>query len=221
VPKLIETADKPATVPAKNLRRYGQYKADIFNKLNFNFERGRRLLDLGCGDGTDAEIFINEFGLETYGIDVFTHENIKRLPNFTFRQASALNIPFEDNFFDYVFAHDLLHHVDEERQSPDKHLAVLQEIGRVVKPGGTIVLVEGNRYNPLFYPHMVKILRHNHWRQGYFEGIIARAFSKVEFRNFEAHAYPWALSFWKLYENLMEQLSPRQFLAYNVAIIQK
>jgi len=100
-----------------NLAKYGQYKNDIFNKLDIIFIRGAKLLDVGCGDGSDAEIFIKEFGLKTFGIDIYEHENIKKLENFTFKKASILNIPYADNYFDYVFLHDVLHHLDEEYQS--------------------------------------------------------------------------------------------------------
>ena len=43
----------------KRISQYGQYKDDFFNKLDFNFEKGKKILDVGCGDGSDAKIFIN------------------------------------------------------------------------------------------------------------------------------------------------------------------
>lgn len=41
-----------------NFQKYGQYKNDIFNKLGFSFEKGKKILDVGCGDGSDGKIFI-------------------------------------------------------------------------------------------------------------------------------------------------------------------
>jgi len=132
-----------------NFKKYGQYKNDIFNKVSINFERGKKLLDVGCGDGSDAEIFIKEFGVDTYGIDIYEHENIKNIKEFKFKKAGIFKIPFEDNFFDYVFLHDVLHHIDEEYQSYKKHIDGLKELKRVCKKDGCIIILEANKYNPL------------------------------------------------------------------------
>lgn len=198
-----------------------QYKRDIFQKLNFHFRKSAKILDIGCGDGVDAKIFIDQYNLRTYGIDVFKHENINSINKLLFRKSSIYTIPYEDNFFDYVFLHDVLHHIDEPKQRPLKHIQALKELKRVCKPGGHIIIVEGNRYNPLFYPHMVRMLGHNHWRQGYFMKTVTSVFSNISFRFFEAHFYPEKyLWIFKRYEFIMEHFIPKWFLAYNVAIIQ-
>lgn len=208
----------------KNLSKYGQYKSDIFNKLNFEFEDGKKILDVGCGDGSDAQILINEFKLDTYGIDVYEHKDVKSVLNDKFKltEKGIFEIPYEDNFFDYVFLHDVLHHIDEKTQSYHSHVAGLKELERVTKSGGKVIIVEGNRYNPLFYPHMVKMLGHEHFVQKYFYKIITDTFKNVQFKYFEAHSYPkGTIWFWKIYEAFMELFSPKEFLAYNVAIITK
>ena len=202
--------------------KYGQYKADIFNKLNFYFIKGKKMLDVGCGDCTDAEIFINEYGLDTYGIDVYEHENAKKIlgQRFVKTEKGIFEIPFNKTTFDYVFLHDVLHHIDEESQSYGNHISGLKELKRVIRPNGVIIIVEGNRYNPLFYPHMVKHLGHEHFVQSYFHKIINNVFDNVEFKYFESHFYPPSqLKFWKIYEKFMETFAPRILLAYNVALI--
>lgn len=200
-----------------------QYKNDFFKKLAFPFEKGKKILDVGCGDGTDALIFIKEYGLKSYGIDIYEHENIKRF-KLNFKPGSIKQIPYDPESFDYAFTHDVFHHVDGKRQRGEELIKALGELRRVCKRGGYIIIVEGNRYNPLFYPHMVLIGRHNHFRQSYFKKIINKVFGKddVRFQFFEAHLYPKGLIFlFKIYEYLMERFSPKQFLAYNAAIIKK
>jgi len=206
------------------LENYGQYTKDIFAKLNFEFEEGKKLLDIGCGKGTDARVFINKYGLEVYGVDVYEHPEIKDVlgNNFILEKRGIFNLPHKDSEFDYVFLHDVLHHIDERNQRYEKHIEGLGSLLRVVKPGGYIIIVEGNRYNPLFYPHMVKMLGHAHFPQKYFKKIIKEVFHQTEFKFFEAHSYPKkTLWFWKIYEYLMEKFSPKEFLAYNVAIYRK
>jgi len=198
-----------------------QYKNDIFNKLNFKFKKGKNILDIGCGDGSDAKIFIGEYKLETYSIDIYEHENIKNIKNLKFKKAGIFNIPYGENFFDYVFLHDVLHHIDELKQRYKKHVRGLREIKRVCKKNGIIIILEANRYNPLFYPHMFLLHKHNHFKQSYFEKLVCDVFSNVEFKHFEAHFYPQKyLKFFKKYEKIMEKFSFLEpFLAYNVAII--
>ena len=202
-----------------NFWKYGQYKNDIFNKLDFKFEPNKKILDVGCGNGIDMEIFSKEFGLKVYGIDIYTDDSIKNIEKAEFKQAGIYKIPFEDNSFDYIFLHNVLHHIDEKNQSYEKHIEGLKELKRVANKDGSIIIIEGNRYNPLFYPHMVKMAGHNHWPQSYFKKVLKKVFNDIEFKFFEAHSYPWPLWFWKKYEYFMEKFSPIQLLAYNVAII--
>lgn len=100
-----------------NLSKYGQYKHDIFLKLNFNFIPDKKILDIGCGDGSDANIFIKEYKLNTYGIDIYKHENVKKISQLKFKKAGIYSIPFNDSTFDYVFLHDVLHHIDEKNKA--------------------------------------------------------------------------------------------------------
>ncbi len=199
--------------------KFDQYTLDIHKKLSYCFIPGKKLLDVGCGPCKDSLLLKERCKLDVYSTDIYKHENVD-LYNLNFKEGSVLKLPYEDSSFDYVFLHDVLHHIDEEKQSYDLHLLALTELKRVCKEGGTIIIVEGNRYNPLFYPHMVKMLGHNHWKQSYFKRVINEVFNNVEFKYFEAHSYPKKL-LWlgKIYEFIVEKISPKAFLAYNVAII--
>ena len=205
------------------IRGHGQYKDDFFNKLNFSFCKGRSVLDVGCGDGTDGKVFVQEYGLKCFGFDVYEHENIRRI-GLPFQRGSIYNNPYTHKRFDYVYSHDVLHHVDEPGQRRSVHRKALMEMRLVCKKGGYVIIVEGNRYNPLFYPHMVKIHKHEHFTQKYFCALIEEVFIKdrIEYKFFEAHLYPpLLLPIFKIYETIMERLSPKQFLAYNAAIIKR
>lgn len=204
----------------KNLSPYSKYKKDFFYKLNYKFQKNLKILDIGCGDGGDARIFITKYKLETFGIDIFQHREIKKINNLTFKIGGIYDIPFKSGVFDYVYLHDVLRHIDEKSQSFIEHKKALRELKRVCRNNGVIVIVEANRYNPLFYPHMVLINRHNHFTQEYFNKLIKSVFKHFTMRNFESHVYPSKFNIiWKFYEMFMEKISPRQFRAYNVAII--
>jgi ubiquinone/menaquinone biosynthesis C-methylase UbiE len=202
----------------KQPRDYGQYKNDFFAKLDFDFQEGRSLLDVGCGDCTDLDIFKEKYGLKARGVDVFRHERAGDL-GIDFTPGSALDLPFDDGTFDYVFSHDMLHHVREGRADRGEHIQCLREMRRVTAQGGYTIVVEANRYNPLFYPHMVLMRGHHHLSRSYFLAIVKEVFDEVLLKTFEAHLYPEkGLRFFKSYERAMERWAPPVLLAYNAAI---
>jgi SAM-dependent methyltransferase len=120
--------------------------------------RGRQVLEIGLGQGAESEQLIRRGALWS-GLDL-TAESVDRVRtrlvtrNLAFedlQQGSALDIPWPDSHFDYVFSHGVLHHV------PDIHRAQ-HEIHRVLKPGGTLVAMLYARRS-LNYQVSIRVLR--------------------------------------------------------------
>lgn len=200
-----------------------QYAHDFFRKLDIDFVQGRQILDVGCGNGKDGRIFIDTFGLKWRGVDIYRDQDVVPLGK-SFSIGNIFSLRYPANYFDYVFMHDVLHHVDETYQRQDRHELALRQLRRVCKRGGLIIIAEGNRYNPLFYPHMVKMHGHEHFKQSYFIHLMNTVFAKdkICFKFYEAHLYPTRFRFvFIIYEWIMEHIGPHQFLAYNIAIITK
>ena len=106
--------------------------------LNVN---GKRVLEIGLGEGSESELLIRE-GADWSGIDL-TSESVERvrarlelrgLPYSSLGQGSVLDLPFADNTFDLLFSHGVLHHV------PEIHLAQ-SEMHRVLRPAGELVIM--------------------------------------------------------------------------------
>jgi SAM-dependent methyltransferase len=119
--------------------------------------RGLRVLEIGCGLGTDGAQFANA-GADYTGIDL-TDAAIelarRRFELFglqgEFQVADAENLEFPDNSFDLVYSHGVLHH------TPDISAAV-REIHRVLRPGGRAIVMLYHRgsYN---YRVGIRLLR--------------------------------------------------------------
>jgi SAM-dependent methyltransferase len=98
------------------------------------FYRGR-VLDLGCAFGFSTRMLAGR-GYETTGVDNSLGYIIRarrRHPAGTYLLASAETLPLEDKSFDGVLCLDVLEHVADQQ-------AVIREIRRVLRPGGTLIL---------------------------------------------------------------------------------
>jgi SAM-dependent methyltransferase len=162
------------------------YRQTVFKQLGLELSGTERVLDAGCGDGSDADWFAQRAS-STVGIDLREHPRWTALarPGLRFQSADAQALPFPTGAFDLVFMKDVLHHA----QDPSR---VLDEIGRVCANGGRIYIVEGNRFNPIFYLHMTLMLGHQHFRRPVFRGLIRSRFPNARFIQFEAHVYPFS-----------------------------
>jgi demethylmenaquinone methyltransferase/2-methoxy-6-polyprenyl-1,4-benzoquinol methylase len=191
-----------------------RYRLRCLDKLGFTFRGDELVLDCGCGDGGVARLIRQRVG-EVVAIDVEPFETWHDEPGLTFRTADAEQLPFPDSSFDVVHSKDSLHHM----QSPERALA---EYRRVLKPRGTALIVEANRYNPLFYPHMTLALGHEHFSRRRFRELVRTAFPDAHIGAFEAHYVPGlkrALTLQHAVEETLEKLPPfRPFLSYNFAV---
>ena len=100
---------------------------------------GKRILDIGCGSGALAATLSSE-GAKAVGIDVeeTAIESARHnAPLAEFRTGSASRLPFPDQAFDAAIFVNSLHHVEVPSMAQ-----ALFEAGRVLKPGGYLIVIE-------------------------------------------------------------------------------
>jgi len=112
---------------------------------------GSKVLDVGCGNGRALRLLKNK-KVKYFGID-----NSDRLidealadnsfdsavnTDFQFLKGNILNLPFKDNEFDVLLCIAVLHHI------PSKELRhkAMQEMRRVLKPRGILIMTNWNLY---------------------------------------------------------------------------
>ncbi|MGH8638668.1 MAG: class I SAM-dependent methyltransferase [Burkholderiales bacterium] len=123
--------------------RYGlqPHIPGILSKIDW---RGKRVLEIGTGAGTDARNIIGRGGIYT-GINIdrgSTELTARALRVFSLpgvaMQGDATSLAFADATFDVVYSFGVLHHIPES----DKAVA---EIYRVLRPGGALLVMLYNR----------------------------------------------------------------------------
>jgi ubiquinone/menaquinone biosynthesis C-methylase UbiE len=191
-----------------------RYRLRCLDKLGFTFGGDEAVLDAGCGNGGVARL-IRERVRSVVAIDVEQHEAWVDEPGLSFAAADAEQLPFADASFDVVHSKDSLHHM----RVPERALA---EYRRVLKPGGSALIIEANRYNPIFYPHMTLALGHEHFSRKRFRALVTTVFPQARLGSFEAHYVPRlerSVALQHAVEEALERLPPfRPFLSYNFAV---
>jgi protein-L-isoaspartate O-methyltransferase len=115
---------------------------------------GAKVLEAGCGVGAQTVLLgQNSPGAQITSVDVSEASlagaaraaRDAGLTNVAFRQADIFSLPFSPGSFDHVFVCFVLEHLPE----PGRALTALT---RVLKPGGTITVIEGDHGSAYFYP---------------------------------------------------------------------
>jgi ubiquinone/menaquinone biosynthesis C-methylase UbiE len=138
--------DRNVAISGGNSRYFARMKVELIAELGPQVPFS--MLDLGCGDGETAAIIPDFFpGAWIEGIDVSAQSiqvaQARQLPHASFQVYNGTDIPFPEQQFDFVFVAGVFHHVDRQY-----HIRIMQEIARVLKPGGQLFLFEHNPWNP-------------------------------------------------------------------------
>jgi SAM-dependent methyltransferase len=116
----------------------------LLRLIDFDAYAGKRVLEVGCGAGTDLARFARGGAIVT-GVDLSASAIELARKNFEqqglkgeFREADGEHLPWTEPTFDLVYAHGVVQYTPDGRQ-------LIAECRRVLKPGGTAVFQVYNR----------------------------------------------------------------------------
>lgn len=123
-------------------------------EMDYQGCRGKEVLEIGSGSGAHSALF-RKYGAHVTAVDI-TPERVfstgqklgflESLPEGSglVLQADAENLPFWDNSFDIVYSNGVLHHSKNTERC-------LQEVYRVLKPGGEAIVMLYSKNSALFW----------------------------------------------------------------------
>ena len=131
----VDAATAPKLLTRLGLELYHLVGSQISNQLS------KTILEIGCGRGGGTHYFLNQFKPDRLiGID-FSRESIRicrqryKIPELRFVLANALQLPFEDDYFDAAISIELCHMVENKKR-------FFTEAKRVIKPGGHLTYLD-------------------------------------------------------------------------------
>ena len=146
----------------KRAKNFRNYKKDYISSLKFYYKKpyyhfiklikesileGDNVLEIGAGFGQwtnyiiecNANLIASDISPESLKIIKKSHSNNKNLKT---KIVDMENIPFPDNFFDFVVAAGSL--------SYGNNIKCMNEFYRVLKPGGYFICVDSLNNNPIY-----------------------------------------------------------------------
>lgn len=145
-----------AVMGSERARHTYQRRLETIEKLAGGFE-GKRILDIGCGMGFRTAGIANKGVESIVGIDL-DYERVRKatgfvnslgIHNINFLFMNAQSLAFSNESFDLVIADEMIHHV--------KNLPkVIEEVFRVMKKGGGLIISDHNKYS--FFSELIRFI---------------------------------------------------------------
>lgn len=172
-------------------------------------------LVVGCGNGEEAATLAEQLGSSVIGIDLDSQWDAEADAKVQLRRGDATAMEFKDGEFGLVYCYHVLEHISRPE-------VALQEIARVLAPGGTYWIGTPNRTRLIGYisctmPLGMRIRRnilevrqrlkgrfrnecgaHAGFSRGELEGMLRKVFPVVEDRTLDYylrlyHKWSWAI----------------------------
>ncbi len=119
-----------------------------------SFPPGSRVLEAGCGNGAQTvTIARNSPGAYIVSVDISAESLAEAearmeaagLSNVEFQQGDIFSLPFAPASFDHIFVCFVLEHLA-------RPVEALEALGRLLRPGGTMTVIEGDHGSAYFHP---------------------------------------------------------------------
>lgn len=142
------TVQAAITASGESVEYFAELKARLVAQ-RLNGRRPSRILDFGCGIGNTTRSFAREFpqatlvGYDQSAESIAVATTQAKGTRIEYRSDQGTRLPFVDAAFDLVFASCVFHHIERTA-----HTSWVEEVARVLAPGGSFFVFEHNPLNP-------------------------------------------------------------------------
>ena len=158
---LVEEANK-TFLTHKSREGYG----NLFStEINFDDLKNKIGLNIGCGDGAEANLLISKGNSNVIALDITkeasnsTQETMNKLGKGIAIQADSRFLPIASNSIDFVYSGGVIHHSPDIKKS-------ISEIRRVLKPDGkAYIALYSNTSHHFMYIKLKALLSKNFSKQ--------------------------------------------------------
>lgn len=134
-----------------------RFQSELAQLLDALYRPGSRVVEVGCFTGITGLLLDDRFDKTMFDLNPQALDLARRLFDYCGKKASFVagdmfRMPFDEGSFDLVFNSGVLEHFDFGGR-----VAALKEYGRVLKPGGALVIAFPNHYSVpyrLAYRHL-------------------------------------------------------------------
>ena len=186
--------------------------------------KGAKALVQGCGEGHEA-LYLARRGWTVDAQDIQADKHWPGLAKqgrgrLRFKAADAQKAPGAPARYDLVMEKDMAHHASDP-------VAVFKSLARSAKPGGRVLIIEGNRLNPIFYVHLTLLGDHDHFSPWRLRRLLnAAGLQSAEVLKVEARVWPfnrdWAQRLFGALQDLAQAFPLwHPFVCYHICRWQK
>jgi SAM-dependent methyltransferase len=150
-PRYADTVNASIGASGESVEYFAWLKAALMRHA-YGAAAPTSILDFGCGTGVSTRALRQLFpsATDVTGVDP-SPDSIRSATEtqhphggVTYQISGPEELPFGDGAFEAIFTACVFHHIER-----DEHQHWLQELRRVLRPGGSLFLFEHNPYNPL------------------------------------------------------------------------
>ncbi len=103
---------------------------DIFKNINLEKNKIYKVLDFGCGNGSQAKFLLTK-KLDVCSVDIYKSHRIND-QEINFILYDGKKLPYSDKYFDFIFSSNVLEHISDINQ-------IQQELRRILKDNGKCI----------------------------------------------------------------------------------
>lgn len=140
--------------------KYREIHPGVLRNLLRSINRNTKVLEIGCGTGNYIIALNSLTNCQAWGIDI-SKEMLstakKRGSSVNFEEQDATKLDFPNEFFDFVFSVNVIHHIKDHRSYYEEAFRVLKCGGRIVTVTDSEWILRNRRPLTLYFPETLEV----------------------------------------------------------------